>query len=206
MQFADCVRSRKMVRSFRKDPVTPELVERLVDLASRAPSAGKTQGWHFLVLQDDETSKFWNTTLPTEKRASFKWKHLLDAPIIGLVFADSAAYVARYSEPDKSSTGLGASESSWPTPYWTVDASFATMTLLLAAHDAGLGALFFAVFSGEAELRKLLGVPSDLQLIGAVAMGWPLTQELSAGGSSEKGLSASRKRRTPSQITHFGKW
>lgn len=195
-----------MVRSFSKDPVTPELVERLVDLASRAPSAGKTQGWHFLVLQDDETSKFWNTTLPTEKRASFKWKHLLDAPIIGLVFADSAAYVARYSEPDKSSTGLGASESSWPTPYWTVDASFATMTLLLAAHDAGLGALFFAVFSGEAELRKLLGVPSDLQLIGAVAMGWPLTQELSAGGSSEKGLSASRKRRTPSQITHFGKW
>ena len=195
-----------MVRSFRKDPVTPELVERLVDLASRAPSAGKTQGWHFLVLQDGETSMFWDTTLPTEKRASFKWKHLLDAPIIGLVFADSAAYVARYSEPDKSSTGLGASESSWPTPYWTVDASFATMTLLLAAHDAGLGALFFAVFSGEAELRKLLGVPSDLQLIGAVAMGWPLTQELSAGGSSEKGLSASRKRRTPSQITHFGKW
>ena len=195
-----------MVRSFRKDPVTPELVERLVDLASRAPSAGKTQGWHFLVLQDGETSKFWDTTLPTEKRASFKWKHLLDAPIIGLVFADSAAYVARYSEPDKSSTGLGASESSWPTPYWTVDASFATMTLLLAAHDAGLGALFFAVFSGEADLRKLLGVPSDLQLIGAVAMGWPRTQELSAGGSSEKGLSASRKRRTPSQITHFGKW
>ena len=195
-----------MVRSFSKDPVTPELVEQLVDLASRAPSAGKTQGWHFLVLQDGETSKFWDTTLPTEKRASFKWKHLLDAPIIGLVFADSAAYVARYSEPDKSSTGLGASESSWPTPYWTVDASFATMTLLLAAHDAGLGALFFAVFSGEAELRKLLGVPSDLQLIGAVAMGWPLTQELSAGGSSEKGLSASRKRRTPSQITHFGKW
>ena len=195
-----------MVRSFSKDPVTPELVEQLVDLASRAPSAGKTQGWHFLVLQDGETSKFWDTTLPTEKRASFKWKHLLDAPIIGLVFADSAAYVARYSEPDKSSTGLGASESSWPTPYWTVDASFATMTLLLAAHDAGLGALFFAVFSGEADLRKLLGVPSDLQLIGAVAMGWPLTQELSAGGSSEKGLSASRKRRTPSQITHFGKW
>ena len=195
-----------MVRSFSKDPVTPELVERLVDLASRAPSAGKTQGWHFLVLQDGETSKFWDTTLPTEKRASFKWKHLLDAPIIGLVFADSAAYVTRYSEPDKSSTGLGASESSWPTPYWTVDASFATMTLLLAAHDAGLGALFFAVFSGEAELRKLLGVPSDLQLIGAVAMGWPLTQESSAGGSSEKGLSASRKRRTPSQITHFGKW
>lgn len=201
MQFADCVRSRKMVRSFRSDPVAPELVERIVELASRAPSAGKTQGWHFLVLQGAETSQFWDTTLPAKKRSSFKWKHLLDAPIIGLVFADSAAYVARYSESDKSSTGLGNSESSWPTPYWTVDASFATMTLLLAAHDVGLGALFFAVFSGEVELRELLNVPTDLQLIGAVAMGWPRTQEKNISG-----LSASRTRRTPAQITHFGKW
>lgn len=206
MQFADCVRSRKMVRSFSNERVAPELVDHIVDLASRAPSAGKTQGWHFLVLQDDETSKFWDTTLPTQKRSSFKWKHLLDAPIIVLVFADSAAYVARYSEPDKSSTGLGAGESSWPTTYWTVDASFATMTLLLAAHDSGLGALFFAVFSGEAELRNLLSVPPDLQLIGAVAIGWPRTKDSSVDGSSEKGLSASRKRRAPSQITHFGKW
>ena len=206
MQFADCVRSRKMVRSFRNDPVAPELIERIVDLASRAPSAGKTQGWHFLVLQDGETSKFWDTTLPVEKRSSFKWKHLLDAPIIGLVFADSSAYVARYSESDKTSTGLGAGESSWPTPYWTVDASFATMTLLLAAHDLGLGALFFAVFSGEAELRNLLSVPQDLQLIGAVAMGWPRTHDHSSDTSSAKGLSASRTRRTPAQIAHFGRW
>ena len=66
MQFADCVRSRKMVRSFSNERVAPELVDHIVDLASRAPSAGKTQGWHFLVLQDDETSKFWDTTLPTQ--------------------------------------------------------------------------------------------------------------------------------------------
>lgn len=190
-----------MVRSFRTDPVEPQLVEQIVELASRAPSAGKTQGWHFLVLQDGETSKFWDTTLPIKKRASFKWQHLLDAPIIGLVLADSAAYVARYGESDKSATGLGAGESSWPTPYWTVDASFATMTLLLAAHDVGLGALFFAVFSGEAQLRELLNIPQDLQIIGAVAIGWPRIQDSSAGG-----LSAKRPRRTPKQIIHFDKW
>jgi len=90
------------------------------------------------------------------------------------------------------------------------------MTLLLAAHDLGLGALFFAVFSGEAELRKLLGVPQDLQLIGAVAMGWSRTHDHSAASSSvasssvdsssAKGSSAKRMRRTPEQITHFGKW
>ena len=52
MQFADCVRSRKMVRAFRKAPVDSKLLDRIVDLASRAPSAGKTQGWHLLVLRD----------------------------------------------------------------------------------------------------------------------------------------------------------
>ncbi len=201
MQFADCVRSRKMVRSFRTDPVAPDLLERIVELASRAPSAGKTQGWHFLVLQDKQTSKFWDTTLPVAKRSSFRWKHLLDAPIIGLVFADADAYLERYSQADKSSTGLGESEESWPTPYWTVDASFATMSLLLAAHDVGLGALFFGVFSGEAELRELLNVPKDLQLIGAVAMGWPLKQN-----STDHGVSAKRARRKPSQIMHLNKW
>ena len=56
----------------------------------------------------------------------------------------------RYAEPDKAATGLGRSAAAWPVPYWTVDAAFAVMTLLLAAEDAGLGALFFGVFQGEA--------------------------------------------------------
>ena len=44
-----------MCRSFTSDPVEPDLVDRLVDLASRAPSAGKTQGWHLVVLEGDHT-------------------------------------------------------------------------------------------------------------------------------------------------------
>ena len=58
MQFADCVRSRKMVRAFRKAPVDSELLNRIVDLASRAPSAGKTQGWHLLLLRDEQLQNF----------------------------------------------------------------------------------------------------------------------------------------------------
>ena len=147
-------------------------MSQIVDLASRAPSAGKTQGWHALVITAIDTAKFWDDTLAVEKRESFRWKQLLDAPIIALVFADPLAYVERYSEHDKAHTGLGASAEAWPTPYWTVDASFAAMTMLLAAEDAGLGALFFAVFSGENELRTRLCIPDALQLIGAIALGW----------------------------------
>ncbi|MFM8522554.1 MAG: nitroreductase family protein, partial [Acidimicrobiaceae bacterium] len=79
MQFADCVRSRRMERAFRRAPVDSKLVERIVDLSSRAPSAGKTQGWHLLVLRNEQTTKFWDLSLPLEKRSSFRWQHLLDA-------------------------------------------------------------------------------------------------------------------------------
>ena len=199
MQFADCVRSRKMVRAFRKAPVDSELLNRIVDLASRAPSAGKTQGWHLLLLRDEQTAKFWNLSLPHEKRSSFRWQHLLDAPVIGLVFADPHAYLERYSEPDKSKTKLVDETSAWPTPYWTVDASFATMQLLLAAHDVGLGALFFGVFNGEDQLRVEFKVPEQMQLIGAVAIGWPLLDK-----PTDRGASAKRPRRKPSEIIREG--
>ena len=199
MQFADCARSRKMVRAFQKKSVDAELLNRIVEIASWAPSAGKAQGWHLLVLQNEDTNRFWNVTLPKEKRASFRWQHLLDAPVIALAFADPNAYLERYSEPDKASTKLGSSTESWPTPYWTVDASFATMQLLLAAHDVGLGALFFGVFSGEQKLRSDFGVPEQMQLIGAVALGWPVPEK-----ATEKGASARRPRRKPSEIIHEG--
>lgn len=199
MQFADCARSRKMVRAFQKKSVDAELLNRIVEIASWAPSAGKAQGWHLLVLQNEDTNRFWNVTLPKEKRASFRWQHLLDAPVIALAFADPNAYLERYSEPDKASTKLGSSTESWPTPYWTVDASFATMQLLLAAHDVGLGALFFGVFSGEQKLRSDFNVPEQMQLIGAVALGWPIPEK-----ATEKGASARRPRRKPSEIVHEG--
>lgn len=199
MQFADCARSRKMVRAFQKKSVDAELLNRIVEIASWAPSAGKAQGWHLLVLQNEDTNRFWNVTLPKEKRASFRWQHLLDAPVIALAFADPNAYLERYSEPDKALTKLGSSTESWPTPYWTVDASFATMQLLLAAHDVGLGALFFGVFSGEQKLRSDFGVPEQMQLIGAVALGWPIPEK-----ATEKGASARRPRRKPSEIIHEG--
>ena len=46
------------------------LLDGLVDLASRAPSAGKTQGWHLVVLEGDETARFWDITLPPMRRGA----------------------------------------------------------------------------------------------------------------------------------------
>ena len=197
-----------MVRAFRSDPVDRELIARLVDTASRAPSAGKAQGWHVVVLEGAATEQFWSATMADSVRAKFRWKHLLAAPVIALSFADPHAYLERYSEPDKSQSGLGESLEAWPVDYWTVDASFATMTFLLAAHDAGLGALFFGVFNGEAELRRRLNVPAEMRLIGAVALGYERTPQSHEAGDAAfgRGASAARARADVGKVAHFGGW
>ena len=207
-EFAEVVRARRMTRSFDTRPVPPALLEQLVDLGSRAPSAGKTQGWHLVVLEGAQTSRFWDITLPPMRRGAFRWKRLLDAPVIALPLADPRAYVERYSEADKRASGLGAGTEAWPAPYWTVDTSMSVMTMLLAAEDVGLGALFFGIFRGERELRRTLGIPPVMQLLGAVALGYPApaTAATSDDTSSGIGRSAPRKRRTPDEIIHRGAW
>lgn len=186
-----------MVRNFEDRAVPTDVLEHVVDMARRAPSAGNSQGWDLVVLRGDETSRFWDITLPVERRATFRWTGLLKAPVIVLPYANRDAYLARYSEPDKARTGL-SSEAQWPVPYWLVDTGFFTMTLLLAANNVGLGALFFGVFHEAEQLSASLGVPVDRQLLGAIALGYP--------ASSEDGRSAKRPKRTTSDIVHYGGW
>jgi len=205
--FADVVRRRRMTRAFDPRPLAPGVLGELVDLASRAPSAGKTQGWHLVVLEGPETSMFWDVTLPVMGRGSFRWQHLLDAPVIALPLADARAYTSRYAQPDKHATGLGQSVDAWPVPYWTVDASMSVMTILLGAEAMGLGALFFGVFRGERELRRTLAIPSSLQLLGAIALGYRRDDPpTGASDSTSPGRSAGNRRRRPEEIIHRGGW
>ena len=79
------------------------------------------------------------------------------------------------------------------------------MTILLALEDAGLGALFFGVFKGERQLRQTLGIPPWMQLLGAIAAGYP-ADPTDARGTTTKGRSATRPRRSSSEIIHQGHW
>jgi len=189
-----------MTRAFASDPIDPAIVDDMVDLASRAPSAGKAQGWHVIVLEGaDQVDRYWDITLPADKRASFRWQHLLDAPVLMIPLADPSAYVERYAEPDKERTGLGAGAEAWPAPYWTIDTAMAVMTLLLAAEDRGLGALFFGVFQRESDVRTEFEIPDRLEIVGAIALGRPLRDD-------EPGRSSKRLRRSADQIIHRGRW
>lgn len=199
MELREAIRRRRMVRAFEHRPVAPEIVDQLVDLARRAPSAGNTQPWAFVVLEgDDQTSLVWDVTLPLARRSSFRWQGLLDAPVVIVPLVSADAYLARYSEPDKATTGLGTSAAGWTVPYWWVDGGMAVHALLLAAVDAGLGALFYGLFEHERSVLDTLDVPQGWRALGAVALGWP--------ASDEPGQSTSRLRPHLADIVHRGGW
>ena len=197
MEFQDVVRRRRMVRNFEDRPLAPEVVERILANGGRAPSAGFTQGWAFLVLESPaETGRCWAACPPPEgSRARARWPGVLRAPLVVVVLADEGAYRRRYAEPDKAASGLADGE--WPVPYWHVDAGFAALLMLLTAVDAGLGALFFGVADHDG-LRRAFGVPEGWTPVGAVAVGHVRPDEPSP--------SVSRGRRPLEDVVHRGRW
>jgi nitroreductase len=195
MEFQDVVRKRRMVRNFEDRPVPHDLVQLLLDNARRAPSAGYTQGWAFLVLEGrDQVARFWDTTFDND-RATFKWPGLFEAPLLIIPLSHKAAYVDRYAEPDKGWTDRD--EARWPTPYWHVDTGFAAMAMMLTAVDVGLGSLFFGIFKVD-EFKRAFGVPEEYHPIGALALGYPLPDEPSP--------SLKRGRRPQDDVVHRGQW
>ena len=198
MELRDAVRARRMVRAFARRPVPRATVDDLIDLARRAPSAGNTQPWHFVVLEGEETARLWDVTLPLPRREAFRWSGLLDAPVVVVPVVDPGAYASRYAEDDKRATGLGDGPDAWSVPYWWVDGGMAVHGFLLAAVDAGLGALFYGLFDHEAAVLAALGVPAGYRALGAVALGWP--------ASDEPGRSAGRPRPALGDVVHRGRW
>jgi nitroreductase len=199
VEFQEVVRGRRMTRAFARTAVPHQILEHCIDLALRAPSAGKAQGWHVLMFANEETMQYWDIALPEPDRQGFAFPSLLNAPVIMLSLADTEAYLSRYSEPDKTHTGLGASLDIWPAPYWTIDASFSTMTLLHALHDQSVSSLFFA-HAREPELRSAFGIPDSVQILGVIAAGYP------KDAPQREGRSAHRPRRSPQEIIHHLRW
>src|SRR3989440_10254177 len=149
-----------MVRNFDPTrPVPASVVDKLLDLAIRAPSAGFSQGWAFLVLSSaEDRDRFWSAATPTGAPDSPWLSGMRRAPLIVVPHASRDAYLDRYAEPDKGWTDRD--EARWPVPYWYVDAGFASLLMLLGAVDAGLGACFFGIPpEATATYREGFGVP-----------------------------------------------
>jgi nitroreductase len=199
MEFGEVVRRRRMVRDYDPSrPVPADVVERLLEHAIRAPSAGFSQGWAFLVLAEpDDRALFWSVT--TTADAPDGWLiRMSRAPLLVVVLSSKDAYLDRYAEPDKGWTDKD--EARWPVPYWDVDAGMAALLMLLTAVDEGLGACFFGVPADRMDdLRAAFGVPASHRPVGVVSVGYP-------GGEDRPSPSLRRGRRGLDQVVHRGRW
>jgi nitroreductase len=197
MELTEAIRRRRMVRAYEPDrPVSREQIDDLLGLAVRAPSAGFSQGWHFLVLDDEKSrNAFWAATSDDEGPPDPWLAGLQTAQALIVCLSDKDTYLDRYAEPDKGWTDRD--EAHWPVPYWHIDTGMAAMLILLGAVDAGLAACFFGI-PPEAlpAVRKTFAVPDRLSPIGVISLGYPAPDRRSP--------SLRRGRRPPLDVTTYG--
>jgi len=152
MEFEELVRKRSMVRAFRPGPVPEELVQKLLADAVRAPSAGNLQAWEFVVVQESETKR-------RLAEAALGQTFVAEAPVVIVTCRNLERNAGRYGDRGRHFYNL-------------IDASFASLMILLAAHNEGLGACFVGAYRDE-DVSRILGLPQHVRPVGIVPIGWP---------------------------------
>jgi nitroreductase len=170
--FFEVVRAQRACRTFRDGPVTDELVERVLEAATFAPSAENTQPWVFVVVRDAAarerigalTRRAWEGGGRAHSEGRLAPKLLADvergatggisaAPVLVVVGADTTRC-------------LDATVASSTFP--------AVQNLLLAAGALGLGSALTTLTTALAgELRAVVGLPDHVQPVAVVPLGWP---------------------------------
>ncbi len=185
-----------MVRDYEADrPVPPEVVDRILRNGLRAPSAGFSQGWGFLVLDTPEDLDRFRAAMGRSAEPE-KWlaSHFA-APLLIVPCSHKDAYLDRYARPDKGHDDR--SDAWWPAPYWDIDTGMASLMMLLTAVDAGLGACFFGMPVDAIEPFKTeFGVPAGYTPIGAISVGY----------SDEPPRDLRGRRRPTEDVVFRGNW
>jgi nitroreductase len=196
MEFQDVVRHRRMVRRYDTSrPVPAELVDVLVSNALQAPSAGFSQGFGFLILDEpQDVTRFRAAATPPEDAENW-FAATFEAPVVIIPCSNKDAYLDRYAEPDKGFTDR--SDAWWPAPYWDIDTGFAALLILMSAVDSGLGACFFGIPIDRIDaVRDEFGIPPWFRPIGAITVGYP----------TDPPRDLRNRRRPRDEVVHRGRW
>lgn len=173
-RFAELVRWRRDVRRFRPDPVPAELIERLLSLATYAPSVGFSQPWRFVLVESPERRAAISANFASANRAALggydgprratyarlKLEGLGQAPVHLAVCADEATLVGH---------GLGRQTMPETLRYSVVTA---VQILWLAARAEGLGVGWVSILDPQA-VCSTLDLPADWSLVAYLCIGWP---------------------------------
>ena len=151
MDFELVVKKRRMCREYLDRDVPREKIDRILDLASRYPSAGHTEPQEFIVVRDQRVKE-------ALARAALDQMFVAQAPLAIVVISDTRRSARRYGD-----RGLYF--------FSITDGSFAAMLILLAVVNEGLGACFVGSFYDE-EVQQVLGLPQYVRPIGIIPIGY----------------------------------
>ena len=199
MEFDEVIRRRRMVRGYDPDrPVPPELVDKIVRHGLRAPSAGFSQGWSFLVLTEPaDRDRFWASTAAEAGDPGGWLQRMRTAPLIVVALSNKSVYLDRYAEADKG--WADRDEAHWPVPYWDIDTGFAALLMHLTAVNEELGSCFFGLPAPKVgNFKAAFGVPDEFTPIGALTIGYP--------GADKRSPSLRRGHRPVADVVHHGRW
>ncbi len=155
MDFWEVINNRYSLREFDEGrEVPPQQVERVLEAAIRAPSAGNMQPWFFYIVRDQEKKE-------ALARAALDQRFVATAPVVIVVCADPGRSATRYGE-------RGAHL------YCLQDTAAATENILLAAIALGLGGCWVGAFHEEAAARAL-DIPPHLRPVAMVPLGYPMS-------------------------------
>lgn len=171
-EFFPLAHSQRAHRYLREEPVSEELIERILDVATKAPSAQNMQPWEFVVVQDralrkalaDHSRVVWENFAREYSRPevdTYQWSDT-DAWAMG-AFARAPVIIVVCGDTEKMDISLLGS-SIFP----------ATQNILLAALDLGLGSLLstLPIFQAD-EPSRILSLPENLVPLAAIPIGWP---------------------------------
>lgn len=148
------IKDRHSVRNFKPEPVPAEIVEKLLEAARWAPSAGNLQPWFFYVIGGRR-----------EKEA------LAAAALNQLFIVEAPLCIVVCAEPGRSACVYG---NRGRNLYCYQDTAAAAQNILLAASGLGLGTCWAGSFS-EDEVRQALSIPARLVPVAIISVGFPAT-------------------------------
>jgi len=158
------IKSRYSVRNFKPEPVPPELMEKLLEAARWAPSAGNLQPWFFYVLSGQRQRE-------ALAAAALNQRFITQAPLCIVVCAEPARSACVYGTRGRNL-------------YCYQDTAAAAQNILLAATGLGLGTCWAGSFK-EDEVRQVLSIPKNYIPVAIISVGYPAAGDSHRPGRRE---------------------
>ena len=179
----DTFKNRRSIRKFTSDPVQPEHLLKILDMARTAPTSGNQQPWKFLVIQDRQKLDQLKEACIDRSIERRKQQGMTDPEQLDQVRERITAYYTDYLSAPVYVVVLVDSSSKYPS-YNVYDGSLAAGYLMIAARALGYGTVFSQDSVPYELIKEIFEIPDQFERICFTPIGRPETWPEARGKKS----------------------